>query len=145
LMFCTTGEASTIHHARPFISTWATRLVAAEARKQIGRATTDDSDDPDFRVQLRAGTNGRGKAAAHLVTWRDFQNFSIKALAEKFLVKLGLPMFLTKYMSAPMKNGVFIEREQRPYPMVRVLYSECAWISFLIDSSVRSLFLHCRT
>ncbi|KAJ7193717.1 hypothetical protein GGX14DRAFT_537504 [Mycena pura] len=129
LMFCTTGDASTIHHARPFISTWATRLVAAEARKQIGRTTTDDSDDPDFRVQLRACTNGRGKAAAHVVTWRDFRNFGIKTLAERFLVKLALPMFLTKYMSAPMKRGVFIERKQRPYPMVQV----AALSSFIVS------------
>jgi hypothetical protein len=44
MMFSTTREASTIHHARPFLSTWAAKLVATEARKQIGRATRDDPE-----------------------------------------------------------------------------------------------------
>jgi hypothetical protein len=118
MMFCTTREANTIHHARPFISTWAAKLVAAEARKQIGRATRDDPEDPDARVQLHASTNGRRKAAVHVVTWDDFKNFSVQRLAETFRLKLSLPMFLSKYMSAPMEKGVFIERKQRPYPMV---------------------------
>ncbi|KAJ7628105.1 hypothetical protein B0H17DRAFT_871864, partial [Mycena rosella] len=118
-MFCTSGEASEIHHARPFISTWATRLVAAEARRQILSATKDDPADPDLRVQLRASTNGRGKTSAHVVTWKDFKNFSIKSIAERYWVKLKLPMFLSKYMSGPMVKGVFVERKRRPYPMVR--------------------------
>jgi hypothetical protein len=43
---------------------------------------------------------------------------SIKGLADRFWVKLSLPMYLTKYMAAPMVKGVFIERQRRPYPMV---------------------------
>ncbi|KAF8171560.1 hypothetical protein K438DRAFT_1773116 [Mycena galopus ATCC 62051] len=39
LMFSATDEAADIRHARPFMSTWATRLVASEARKQVGRGT----------------------------------------------------------------------------------------------------------
>ncbi|KAF8139550.1 hypothetical protein K438DRAFT_1920852 [Mycena galopus ATCC 62051] len=120
-MFSTTDEAADIRHARPFMSTWATRLVAFEARKQVGRATVDDPEDPKFRVQLRAGSNGRGNSAAHVVTWRDFRNFSIDALAKRFWLKLSLPMFLTKYMSAPKVKGVFIERRRRPYPMIQVV------------------------
>ncbi|KAJ6505452.1 hypothetical protein C8R45DRAFT_1181872 [Mycena sanguinolenta] len=120
LMFDTTAEAGIIHHARPFISTWATNLVAAEARRQIGRATMDDPEDPQFRVRLRASTNGRAQAATHVVTWRDFENFSIKALAQRFERKLSLPMFLSKYMAAPRVKGVFIERKRRPYPMIQV-------------------------
>ncbi|KAJ7328681.1 hypothetical protein DFH08DRAFT_940394 [Mycena albidolilacea] len=120
MMFCTTREAGTIHHARPFISTWAAKLVAAEARKQIGRATRDDPEDPDARVQLRASTNGRGKASVHVVTWDDFKNFSIQRLAETFRLKLSLPMFLSQYMSAPKEKGAFIVRKRRPYPMIQV-------------------------
>ncbi|KAJ7723591.1 hypothetical protein B0H14DRAFT_3519887 [Mycena olivaceomarginata] len=120
MMFCTTREAGTIHHARPFISTWAAKLVAAEARKQIGRATRNDPEDPDARVQLRASTNGRGKAAVHVVTWDDFKNFSIQRLAETFRLKLSLPMFLSQYMSAPKEKGAFIVRKRRPYPMIQV-------------------------
>ncbi|KAJ7859848.1 hypothetical protein B0H14DRAFT_3628484 [Mycena olivaceomarginata] len=120
MMFCTTREAGTIHHARPFISTWAAKLVAAEARKQIGCATRDDPEDPDARVQLRASTNGRGKAAVHVVTWDDFKNFSIQRLAEMFRLKLSLPMFLSQYMSAPKEKGAFIVRKRRPYPMIQV-------------------------
>ncbi|KAF8131736.1 hypothetical protein K438DRAFT_1998825 [Mycena galopus ATCC 62051] len=97
-------NAADIRHARPFMSTWATRLVASEARKQVGRVTVDDPEDPESRVQLRASSNGRGNSAAHVITWRDFRNF----------------MFLTKYMSAPRVKGVFIERRRRPYPMIQV-------------------------
>ncbi|KAF8172932.1 hypothetical protein K438DRAFT_1611320, partial [Mycena galopus ATCC 62051] len=119
LMFSTTDKAADIRYARPFMSTWATRLVASEARKQVGRATVDDPEDPESRVQLRASSNGCGNSGAHVVTWRDFRNFSIDALAKRFWLKLSLPMFLTKYMSAPRVKGVFIERRRRPYPMVR--------------------------
>ncbi|KAJ7890230.1 hypothetical protein B0H13DRAFT_2341163 [Mycena leptocephala] len=119
-MFCTTGEASDIHHARPFMSTWATRLVAVEARRQILYGTQDDPEDETSRVQLRAQSNGRGNAKVHAVTWRDFKNFSIKATAYKYWVKLSLPMFLTKYMSAPKVQGVFIERKRRRYPIIQV-------------------------
>ncbi|KAJ7336921.1 hypothetical protein DFH08DRAFT_915944 [Mycena albidolilacea] len=109
MMFSTTREASTIHHTRPFLSTWAAKLVATEARKQIGRATHDDPENPDARVQLRASTNGRRKAALHVVTWDDFKNFSVQRLAETF-----------QYMSAPMEKGAFIVRKRRPYPMIQV-------------------------
>ncbi|KAJ6449997.1 hypothetical protein C8R45DRAFT_1128523 [Mycena sanguinolenta] len=120
LMFSTKVEADAIHHARPSMSTWALKLVAAEARKQVGRATQDDPQDPESHVQLRASTNGRGKAAVHVVTWRDFKNFSVKALAEKYSTKLSVPMFLTKYMAAPMVKRVFIERKRRPHTMIQV-------------------------
>ncbi|KAJ6572387.1 hypothetical protein DFH09DRAFT_1277375 [Mycena vulgaris] len=53
-----------IHHARPFISTWAVRLVAAEARRQVGRATCNDPDDPEDHTRLRENSNGR--TGAHI-------------------------------------------------------------------------------
>ncbi|KAJ7834646.1 hypothetical protein B0H14DRAFT_3461947 [Mycena olivaceomarginata] len=77
-------------------------------------------DEKDLFLQLRATANGRGKTSAHVVTWSDFKNFSIKAIAERYWVKLSLPMFLSKYMSAPKVKGVFIERKRRPYPMIQV-------------------------
>ncbi|KAK6992358.1 hypothetical protein R3P38DRAFT_3331169 [Favolaschia claudopus] len=89
-MFSTAEAAAAIHHARPFISTWATQLVATEARKQIGRATVDDSEDEESRVQLRGA---------------DFDNFSMGALAEKFALTLPLPMYLTEQMAAPKVDG----------------------------------------
>ncbi|KAJ7504674.1 hypothetical protein B0H11DRAFT_2187102 [Mycena galericulata] len=128
-MFCTIGEAREIHHARPFISTWATRLVAVEARRQILDGTVDDPDDENSRVQLRAQTNGRGNAKVHVVTWRDFANFSIKAIAQKYWVKQSLPIYLTKFMSAPKVKGVFIERKRRPYPIIQV----AAILSFIVS------------
>ncbi|KAJ7692758.1 hypothetical protein B0H17DRAFT_933727, partial [Mycena rosella] len=119
-MFCTTGEPSDIHHARPFMSTWATRLVAAEARKQTLQATKEDPDDPESRVRLRASTNGRGHPSVHVVTWKDFKNFSIDTISNKYWVKLKLPMLLSQYMAAPRVKGVFVECKRRPYPMIQV-------------------------
>ncbi|KAJ7898728.1 hypothetical protein B0H13DRAFT_2337383 [Mycena leptocephala] len=57
LMFSTTHPLDEISHARPFISAWAVKLVAAEARKQVGNATRNDPGDPDDHTQLRARTN----------------------------------------------------------------------------------------
>ncbi|KAK6981217.1 hypothetical protein R3P38DRAFT_2808316 [Favolaschia claudopus] len=119
-MFSTTTEPDSLHHARPFLSTWATRLVAAEARKQIGFATVEDPDDDESHVRLRASSNGSGYTTAHVVTWNDFANFSVEALAEKFLVKLSLPMFLTQFMAAPKVDGDFFVRKRRPHPMIQV-------------------------
>lgn len=111
-MFSTSGPVDESNHARPFISTWATRLVAAEARKQIGRATRDDPEDPEARVQLRATSNGR--RAAHVVTWKELlQN-------TKYSIRLPLPWFLTEYMSAPKSKGAFFVRKRRPHPIVSV-------------------------
>ncbi|KAJ7931857.1 hypothetical protein B0H13DRAFT_1857510 [Mycena leptocephala] len=53
-MFATSGLINQSNHARPFMSTWATRLVALEARKQVGRATRDDLNDPDNLTRFRA-------------------------------------------------------------------------------------------
>ncbi|KAJ7689428.1 hypothetical protein B0H17DRAFT_1202321 [Mycena rosella] len=102
------------------MSTWATRLVAAEARKQTLQATKEDLDDPESRVQLRASTNGRGHPSAHIVTWKDFKNFSIDTISKKYWAKLKLPMFLSQYMAAPRVKGVFVECKRRPYPMIQV-------------------------
>ncbi|KAJ7807578.1 hypothetical protein B0H13DRAFT_1928946 [Mycena leptocephala] len=61
-MFATSGPVDQSNHARPFISTWATRLVALEARKQVGRATKDDPNDPDTQTRFRAHSNDRTNA-----------------------------------------------------------------------------------
>ncbi|KAK6985234.1 hypothetical protein R3P38DRAFT_3230913 [Favolaschia claudopus] len=114
------NRTDSLHHARPFLSTWATRLVAAEARKQIGFATVEDPDDDESHVRLRASSNGSGYTTAHVVTWNDFANFSVEALAEKFLAKLSLPMFLTQFMAAPKVDGDFFVRKRRPHPMIQV-------------------------
>ncbi|KAJ7697216.1 hypothetical protein B0H17DRAFT_1197615 [Mycena rosella] len=53
-MFATAGPVDQSHHARPFISTWATRLVAFEGRKQVSRSARNDPDDPERRAHLRA-------------------------------------------------------------------------------------------
>ncbi|KAJ7689627.1 hypothetical protein B0H17DRAFT_1180201 [Mycena rosella] len=91
-MFATTGPADQIHHARPFISTWATRLFAFEGRKQVGRSAQNDPDDPERRDNLRAQTNGR---------------------------KEGVE-FCTEVWSAPMAKGVFFVRKRRPHPIIQV-------------------------
>ncbi|KAJ7829381.1 hypothetical protein B0H14DRAFT_3088117 [Mycena olivaceomarginata] len=110
-MFSDAEPPKDIHHTRPFISTWALRLTAAEARKQIWDGTRDDPDDPDDHVQLQAQTNGRGKGK--VITREDMSRFSIAS-------RQRVPMFLTKYMSAPRVKGVFVVRAKRPYPMIQV-------------------------
>ncbi|KAJ7172952.1 hypothetical protein C8R43DRAFT_1119774 [Mycena crocata] len=118
-MFSTAGTVDDIHHARPYISTWATRLVGVEARKQVGRATRDDPDDPDGRSQLRASSNGRREA--RVVSWRELlSHFNLKWIETKYCIKLPLPMFLTESMSAPSANGVLFVRKRRPHPIIQV-------------------------
>ncbi|KAJ7898840.1 hypothetical protein B0H14DRAFT_3554251 [Mycena olivaceomarginata] len=114
-MFSDAEPPKDIRHARPFISTWALRLTAAEARKQIWDGTRDDPDDPDDHVQLRAQTNGRGKGK--VITREDISRFSIASVHKKYMKRQRVPMFLTKYMSAPRVKGAFVVRATRPYPM----------------------------
>ncbi|KAJ7868217.1 hypothetical protein B0H14DRAFT_3861573 [Mycena olivaceomarginata] len=117
-MFSDAEPPKNIRHARPFISTWALRLTAAEARKQIWDETCDDPDDPDDHVQLRAQTNGRGKGK--VITREDMSRFSIASVHKKYMKRQPVPMFLTKYMSAPRVKGAFVIRATRPYPMIQV-------------------------
>ncbi|KAJ7116268.1 hypothetical protein C8R43DRAFT_1078116 [Mycena crocata] len=126
-MFSTSGHPDDIRFARPFLSTWAARLTAVEARKQVAAGTRNDPDDPEDNVQLRAKTNGRGKG--RVITPRDLENFSIRRIEEKYLKKLPLPMMLIEFMSAPSAKGVFIVRERRPYPMIQV----AALSSFIVS------------
>ncbi|KAJ6532184.1 hypothetical protein DFH09DRAFT_933468 [Mycena vulgaris] len=129
-MFATTGELEDIHNAQPYMSTWATRLVAVEIRRQVGRLTTDDPVDPSHHVQLRATTNGRGKG--HVVTWRDFSYWSLRRLESRYKRpgKGDLPMFMFEAASAPkFVDGVAIVRQRRPHPIIQV----GAMASFIIS------------
>jgi hypothetical protein len=119
LMFSTTEPTlNEIRHTRPFISTWAVNLVAAEARRQVGQATHNDPDDPEDHTRLRAPTNGR--SGAHVVSWRELlSNFSMKSIHDKFRVRVPLPIFLTEAMAAPKSKGVYFVRKRRPHPFVR--------------------------
>ncbi|KAJ7716863.1 hypothetical protein B0H16DRAFT_1338536, partial [Mycena metata] len=119
-MFATTGPVDQSNHARPYLSTWATRLVACEGRKQVGRATRDDPDDPNRRVQLRAQTNGR-RANAHVVTWTELlSNFNLKWIASKYCIRLPLVWFCTEFWAAPMSKDVVFVRKRRPHPIIQV-------------------------
>jgi hypothetical protein len=125
-MFSDAEPPKDIRHARPFISTWALRLTAAEARQQIWDGTRDDPDDPDDHVQLRAQTNGRGKGK--VITREDMSRFSIASVHKKYMKRQRVPMFLTKYMSAPRVKGAFVVRATRPYPMVSSGYLFCSFV-----------------
>ncbi|KAJ7878115.1 hypothetical protein B0H14DRAFT_2567380 [Mycena olivaceomarginata] len=116
LMFSMTDPAlNEIRHARPFISTWAVNLVASEARRQVGRATRDDPEDPEDHTRLRARTNGR--SGAHVVNWKELlSNFSMKSIHDKFCVLVPLPILLTEAMAAPKSKGVYFVRKRRPHP-----------------------------
>ncbi|KAJ7815739.1 hypothetical protein B0H14DRAFT_3111793 [Mycena olivaceomarginata] len=120
LMFSMTDPTlNEIHHVRPFISTWAVNLVAAEARRQVGRATRNDLDDPEDHTRLRARTNGR--SGAHVVSWKELlSNFSMKSIHNKFRVRVPLPIFLMEAMAAPKSKGVYFVRKRRPHPFIQV-------------------------
>ncbi|KAJ7756790.1 hypothetical protein DFH07DRAFT_742456 [Mycena maculata] len=115
-MFATAGPVDQSNHARPYMSTWAVRLVAVEARKQV---VHDNPDDVDGRVQLRAQTNGR--TAAHVVSWDELLcHFNLKWLGTKYCIRLPLPWFLTESMSAPKAKGAIFIRKRRPHPTIQV-------------------------
>ncbi|KAJ7767773.1 hypothetical protein B0H16DRAFT_1673616 [Mycena metata] len=117
-MFCTSGRPEDLQHARPYLSTWAARLTAEEARRQVEGGTHDDPDDPDSRVQLRAKSKHSNNA--RVITPQDLGHFSIRRIEERYLKILPLPMMLTEFMAAPRVKGVFTVRERRPHPMIQV-------------------------
>ncbi|KAJ7680041.1 hypothetical protein B0H17DRAFT_1015198 [Mycena rosella] len=117
-MFATAGPADQIHHARPFISTWATHLVAFEGRKQVGRSARNDPDDPEHRDNLRAQTNGR-KEGVEVVSWPAvFSHFNLRHIGTQYCIQLPLVWFCTEVWSAPMTKGVFFVRKRRPHPII---------------------------
>ncbi|KAJ6452362.1 hypothetical protein C8R47DRAFT_1204352 [Mycena vitilis] len=119
-MFDTAGSADEINHARPFLSTWATRLVAFEGRKQVGRCTRDDPDDPEHKVQLRAQTNGR-RAGAQVVSMKQLlSHFNLKFLGTRYSIRLPLVWFMTELWAAPMSKGAIFVRKRRPHPIIQV-------------------------
>ncbi|KAJ7687510.1 hypothetical protein B0H17DRAFT_1300716 [Mycena rosella] len=119
-MFATTRPADQIHHARPFISTWATRLVAFEGRKQVGHSARNDPDDPERRDNLRAQTNGR-KEGVEVVSWPAvLSHFNLRHIGTQYCIRLPLVWFCTEVWSAPMAKGVFFVRKRRPHPIIQV-------------------------
>ncbi|KAJ7719724.1 hypothetical protein B0H16DRAFT_1794341 [Mycena metata] len=121
LMFATHGSPDDIRNARPYMSTWATRLVAVEVRRQVGRLTKDDPADPTHHVHLRAATNERSKA--HVVTWRDLGNWSLKKLESRYWRRGAgdLAMFITEAAAAPaFEDGVAVVRARRPHPIIQI-------------------------
>ncbi|KAJ7027286.1 hypothetical protein C8F04DRAFT_1212422 [Mycena alexandri] len=109
-MFCTSGRPEDLQHARPYLSTWAVRLTAEEAGRQVEAGTHNDPDNPNSRVQLRA----------KIITPQDLGHFSIRHIEQQYLKTLPLPMMLTEFMAAPRVEGVFVVRERRPHPMIQV-------------------------
>ncbi|KAF8144339.1 hypothetical protein K438DRAFT_2102436, partial [Mycena galopus ATCC 62051] len=87
-MFSTVGPVDKIHHARPFMSTWPTRLVATEACKQVDRSTREDSGDSVKGGRPVAHTNSH-KDGVHVITWPELLvNFNIRKIHEKYSVRL---------------------------------------------------------
>ncbi|KAJ7723907.1 hypothetical protein B0H16DRAFT_1895653 [Mycena metata] len=130
LLFVTHGSPDEIRNARPYMSTWATRLVAVEVRRQVGRLTKDDPTDPTHHVHLRAATNERSKA--HVVTWCDLGNWSLKKLESCYWRRGAgdLAMFITEAAAAPaFEGGVAVVRAQRPHPIIQ----SSAMASFIIS------------
>ncbi|KAJ6584402.1 hypothetical protein B0H19DRAFT_896078, partial [Mycena capillaripes] len=119
-MFATSGPVDQSHHARPFLSTWASRLVAFEGRKQVGREARGNPDDPERRVHLRAQTNGRREGAV-VVSWPAvLSHFNLRLIGTQYCIRLPLVWFCTEVWSAPMAKGVLFVRKRRPHPIIQV-------------------------
>ncbi|KAJ6501094.1 hypothetical protein C8R47DRAFT_1108867 [Mycena vitilis] len=115
-MFDTAGLADKINHARPFLSTWATRLVASEGRKQVGRCTQDDPDGPEHGVQLKDR-----RAGAQVVSMKQLlPHFNLKFLGTRYSIRLPLVWFMTEVWAAPMSKGALFVRKRRPHPIIQV-------------------------
>ncbi|KAJ6492476.1 hypothetical protein C8R47DRAFT_1214286 [Mycena vitilis] len=111
LMFSTTGNPDEIHHARPFLSTWAARTVTAEARREVGRATRDDPQDPKDHTRLPTRT----------LSWQQLlSHFNLKWIHTQYCIRLPLAIFLTEAMAAPKAKGAFFVRKRRPHPIIQV-------------------------
>ncbi|KAJ7633589.1 hypothetical protein DFH06DRAFT_1139927 [Mycena polygramma] len=109
-MFSTSGDPDEIHHARPFLSTWAVRAVAAEARKEVGRATREDPEDLEHHTRLPTQT----------LSWEELlSHFNLKWIHTKFCLRLPLAIFLTEAMAAPKAKGEFFVRKRRPHPIIQ--------------------------
>ncbi|KAJ7838914.1 hypothetical protein B0H14DRAFT_2183748, partial [Mycena olivaceomarginata] len=89
-MFAPAGPANQSNHARPYLSTWATHLIASEGRKEVGRNTRTDPDDAERQAQFRAQTNGR-RDGARVVSWRELlSHFNLKWLGTQYYIHLPL-------------------------------------------------------
>ncbi|KAJ7206105.1 hypothetical protein GGX14DRAFT_644132 [Mycena pura] len=106
LMFSTRGAPEDIRNTRPFMSTWAARIVAAEVRRQVGRLTKENPDDPSYHVHLRASANER--STAHVVSWRDLESWSLKKVEACYWRRGAgdLVMFITEAAAAPLSRMV---------------------------------------
>lgn len=72
------------------------------ASPRIRKLTREDSNDPDFRVQLRSKTNGRGKNV-HVVTWDDLAKFSINNFCERYQRKAPLASLPKQWLAHERK------------------------------------------
>jgi hypothetical protein len=115
--FSPTVPPTDILHARPSMSTWATQLVGLAVSREVGRLTKNDPNDPDDCTQLRASSNGRGKAV-QVATWDDLARYSISDLAIKYKMRAPLAWYLTEEMAAPRKGRAIKIRVRRPHPTV---------------------------
>ncbi|KZP25483.1 hypothetical protein FIBSPDRAFT_950189 [Athelia psychrophila] len=109
-----------IHHTRPAMSSWATKLVGDAAHRAVGRLTKNDPDDPDDITQLRATTNGRAKNV-RLATWKDYGKLSMTAIGEKYRLRENLVYYLVEAMAGPRDHDRnTIVRERCPHTNVVV-------------------------
>ncbi|KZP26721.1 hypothetical protein FIBSPDRAFT_909075 [Athelia psychrophila] len=120
LAFSPTLSPAGIHHARPAMSSWATKLVGDAAHRAVGRLTKNDPEDPDDITQLRATTNGRAKNV-RVAAWKDYGKLSMTAIGEKYLLREHLVYYLVEAMAGPRdRDGNTIVRERRPHTNVVV-------------------------
>jgi hypothetical protein len=87
LAFSSNLSVDEIHHARPAISSLASKIVGERIHQEVGKL----SKDP--RSQIRAGTNGRGWDLK-VGSWNELRGLDIQGLREQFSESAPLAMYL---------------------------------------------------
>jgi hypothetical protein len=119
--FSPSVSAAEIFHTRPSLFSWATNLVATHVHQEIDQLSR--TNGPGGENHLRASTNGRRPDHFKLVTWQALGKFNISALCDKYRVHAPVSWYITEFMAASRKGGVFIVKKRRPHPIVSVVSS----------------------
>ncbi|KAF8994246.1 hypothetical protein BDZ89DRAFT_1053392 [Hymenopellis radicata] len=100
-------NADNIHSSRVALSIWATKLVGAHCRKEVGKLGRDDPLSRNFECSFTEQS-----------TNKDLKGFSMEKVAERLKRRARTTWFLTECMAGSRKGGVVVVRKNRPHPML---------------------------